>query len=169
VGNLILRPATPADLNHLRRWDQDPAVRASGVDEDWQWEKELPRNPAWREFLIAEVDGRAIGFMQIIDPEHEESQYWGCMDAGHRAIDIWIGEPDARNRGYGTQMMELAIERIFADPGVHTILIDPLESNTRAQRFYESLGFEYVVRRCFGDDVCSVYKLTRPEDTRGHA
>jgi aminoglycoside 6'-N-acetyltransferase len=65
--------------------------------------------------------------------------------------------------------MEQAIERCFADPSVHTILIDPLETNTRARRFYESLGFEYVVRRCFGNDVCSVYKLTRPEDTRGHA
>jgi len=65
--------------------------------------------------------------------------------------------------------MEQAIERSFADPSVHTILIDPLESNTRACRFYETLGFEFVVRRRFGDDVCSVYKLTRPDDTRGHA
>jgi aminoglycoside 6'-N-acetyltransferase len=169
AGNLILRPATPADLNLLQRWDQEPDVGNALIDSDWHWKTELPRHPDWRAWLIAEVDGRPIGFMQIIDPEHEETQYWGCMDAGHRAIDIWIGEPDARNKGYGTQMMEQAIERIFADPTVHTILIDPLESNTRAHRFYESLGFQYVVRRCFGDDVCSVYKLTRPEDTRGHA
>jgi aminoglycoside 6'-N-acetyltransferase len=166
---VTLRPATPADLNHLRRWDRDPAVRVSLIDSDWHWETELHRSPAWRQWLIAEAEGRPIGFIQIIDPEHEESKYWGCMEAGHRAIDIWIGEPDARNRGYGTQMMEQAIERSFADPSVHTILIDPLESNTRACRFYETLGFEFVVRRSFGEDVCSVYKLTRPDDTRGHA
>ncbi len=89
------------------------------------------------------------------------------MKPGHRAIDIWIGEPDARNHGYGAQMMEQAIERCFNDPSVHTILIDPLESNTRAHRFYENLGFEYVVCRAFGDDSC-VYacaaRLTAPID-----
>jgi len=159
---LQLRPATPADLGHLRRWDQDPDVRGSLVDSDWHWEKELPRHPEWREWLIAEVDGRPIGFVQIIDPKHEETQYWGCINGGHRAIDIWIGEPDARNQGYGARMMKQAIERCFADPSVHTILIDPLESNSRAHRFYERLGFEYVVSRRFGDDCCAVYRLTRP-------
>jgi aminoglycoside 6'-N-acetyltransferase len=161
-GIVILRPAVPADLDHLRRWDRDPDVRSSLIDSDWHWDTELPRNPAWRQWLIAEVDGRPIGFIQIIDPEHEETKYWGCMKAGHRAIDIWIGEPDARSHGYGAQMMELAIERIFAEPSVHTILLDPLESNTRSHRFYERLGFEFVVQRDFHGDQCRVYSLRRP-------
>ncbi len=166
---VTLRPATPDDIDLLRRWDQDPAVRGALIDSDWHWGTELRRKPPWREWLIAEAAGRPIGFIQIIDPEHEETQYWGCVDSGHRALDIWIGEPDARGQGYGTQMMELAIERSFADPSVHTILIDPLVSNTAACRFYERLGFEYVVERSFGDDRCSVYRLTRPDDTRGHS
>jgi aminoglycoside 6'-N-acetyltransferase len=161
-GIVILRPAVPADLAHLRRWDCDPDVRGSLVDSDWHWDTELHKNPAWREWLIAEVDGRPIGFIQIIDPEHEETKYWGCMKAGHRAIDIWIGEPDARNRGYGTQMMKQAIERCFAEPSVHTVLIDPLVANTRAHRFYERLGFEFVVQRDFHGDQCRVYRLRRP-------
>ena len=159
--NLRFRAATPADLGLLRRWHADPEVKGALVDSDWGWAKELQRHPPWREWLIAEVDGRPIGFVQIIDPQHEETQYWGCMDAGYRCLDIWIGEPDARNRGYGARMMKLAIERAFAASDVHTILIDPLESNVRAHRFYERLGFEYVVCRRFGDDVCYVYKLKR--------
>jgi aminoglycoside 6'-N-acetyltransferase len=159
---VTLRHAVPADAPLLRRWDQEPGVIASGVDDDWQWEKELPRTPAWREFLIAEVEGRPIGFLQIIDPELEETQYWGCICGGYRAIDIWIGEPDARGKGYGTEMMNLAIERSFADPAVNTILVDPLDTNLRAHRFYERLGFEYVVHRQFGDDSCFVYRLRRP-------
>jgi len=168
-GIVSLRPAAPADLGTLLLWDRDPEVRDSLLDSDWHWEAELPRHPAWREWYIAEVAGRPIGFIQIIDPEFEETQYWGCVEAGHRAIDIWIGARDYLNRGYGTQMMELAIERAFEDPSVHTILIDPLESNSAAHRFYERLGFEYVIQRTFGEDRCSVFRLNRPDDTRGHS
>jgi aminoglycoside 6'-N-acetyltransferase len=158
---VTLRPATPADLPTLRRWDLDPTVRGALIDADWHWETELHRHPDWREQLIAEVGGQPIGFVQIIDPEREETQYWGCVAAGHRAIDIWIGDPEARNQGYGTQMMERAIERCFSDPSVHTILLDPLESNDRANRFYERLGFEFVARREFCGQQCCVYRLRR--------
>jgi len=136
-------------------------VRSSLVDADWGWERELQRHPPWREWFIAEADGRPIGFIQIIDPTDEESRYWGCIEAGHRAIDIWIGEPGDRSRGYGARMMELAVERCFADPSVHTVLVDSLSSNTRSHRFYERLGFEFVVERILGERACRVYRLTR--------
>ena len=166
---VTLRPATPADLPLLHSWHGKPHVIAATGGDDWGWEAELARNPPWREQFIAEVGGHPIGFLQIIDPAHEDSKYWGCIAEGHRAIDIWIGDDDYLGQGYGTQMMEQAIERSFAEPSVTAILVDPLKSNVRAHRFYERLGFEYVVERCFGEDRCLVYRLTRPEDTRGHA
>ncbi len=76
-GVIKLRPATPADLELLCQWDEQAHVIASDPNSDWGWEAELGRNPDWREQLIAELDGRPIGFIQIIDPEHEESHYWG--------------------------------------------------------------------------------------------
>ena len=165
---VTLRPATPDDLELLRHWHRQPHVIAAAGD-DWGWEAELARHPDWREQFIAEVGGRPIGFIQIIDPSRDDSQYWGCIAEGHRAIDIWIGDADYLGHGYGEQMMELAIERSFADPTVETILVDPRDCNTRAHRFYERLGFEYVVERQFGEESCFVYRLNRPEDTRGHA
>jgi len=164
-----LRPATPDDLGLLRHWDQQPHVAASDPNDDWQWETELSRSPDWREQLIAEVDGRLIGFIQIIDPAREETHYWSCTKPGRRAIDIWIGEESDLGRGYGMQMMKLAIERCFADPTVTAVLVDPLDCNTRAHRFYERLGFEYVVERRFGEDCCFVYRLARPQTAAASA
>ena len=156
-----LRPATPADLALLRHWDEQPHVVASDPNDDWGWETELGRNPPWREQLIGEVDGRPVGFVQIIDPSAEESHYWGDVPGNLRAIDIWIGDAGDLNRGYGTGLMRLAIARCFAPPEVTAILIDPLASNTAAHRFYERLGFRFVGRRWFGVDDCFVYRLDR--------
>jgi aminoglycoside 6'-N-acetyltransferase len=158
---LKLRPATLADLDLLRRWDEEPHVIEADPNDDWGWALELARDPAWREQLIAEVDDRPIGFIQIIDPALEDSHYWGEIAPNLRAIDIWIGEETELGKGYGTQMMRLAIDRCFVDPLVTAILIDPLAVNTRAHRFYERLGFEFVEPRRFGEDDCFVYRLQR--------
>jgi aminoglycoside 6'-N-acetyltransferase len=159
--SITLRPATIRDLATLRHWDEQPHVIAADPNDEWNWEEEMPRSVDWREFLIAEEDGRSIGFVQIIDPEREESHYWGDVPANLRAIDIWIGEAGDLGRGYGTVMMRQALDRCFADAEVTAVLIDPLASNTRAHRFYERLGFTFVERRHFGEDDCSVYRLDR--------
>lgn len=131
---ITLRHARPDDAPLLRHWDEQDHVKAAGIDEDWQWEQELPRNPDWREQLIAELDGAAIGFIEIIDPAREETHYWGDVEAGLRAMDIWIGEADKLNQGYGTEMIQLALQRCFSTPEVSAVLIDPLTSNTSAHR-----------------------------------
>lgn len=159
LNKITLRPASPDDLPILLHWDEQPHVIESDPSDDWNWEVELAYEPAWREQLMAELDGRPIGFVQIIDPLLEETHYWGEVPANLRAIDIWIGEAECLGKGYGTQMMKLAIERCFRDPSVKGILIDPLASNIRAHRFYERLGFQFQEERWFGGELCKVYRL----------
>jgi aminoglycoside 6'-N-acetyltransferase len=109
------------------------------------------------------LNGRPIGFIQIIDPALEESHYWGDVPMNLRAIDIWIGEATDLGKGYGTEMMQLALARCFADPLVTAVLIDLLANNTRAHRFYQRLGFQTVDRRQFGEDDCLVHCLKRED------
>ena len=98
--------------------------------------------------------------MQIIAPFLEETHYWGAdVEPNLRAIDVWIGEASDLGKGYGTEMMKLAIEKCFAPPLVEAIIIDPLASNARAHRFYERLGFKFVEARSFDEDNCFVYRL----------
>ncbi|MEJ7622752.1 MAG: GNAT family N-acetyltransferase [Pyrinomonadaceae bacterium] len=160
--NLSLRPATKHDLALLDTWGRQPHVVAAGVDIDhWELESELGRTVAWREYLIAEVNGRPLGFLQIIDPKLDEWHYWGDCLPNLRAIDIWIGNAEDLGKGYGTEMMKQAIDRCFAAPDVNAIIIDPIESNTRAHKFYERLDFDFVERRKFADDYCLVFRLDR--------
>lgn len=161
--SIQLRDATPNDVALLQHWDEQPHVIDSDPNDDWNWEQELARKPEWREQLIAESEGRPVGFIQIIDPLREESHYWGDVPANLRAIDIWIGEKEDLGKGYGTVMMNLALERCFSDEKVTAVLIDPLASNKKAHRFYERLGFRFVEKRNFGVDECFVYRLERAD------
>lgn len=162
MGVVTLRPATVDDVPLLHEWDTRPHVIASSGDDDVRdWADEIAHADAWTEHLIAEEEGRPIGVLEIIDPALESTHYWGDAEPGQRAIDIWIGEVPDLDRGLGSQMMALALARCFDDHAVWAVLIDPLESNTAARRFYERQGFEVVGPRRFGSDDCIVYRMTR--------
>ena len=163
---LILRDATINDLPILQHWDLQQHVIESDPNDDWNWEVELAYTPQWREQLMAVLDGQPIGFIQIIDPKQEETKYWGDVPPNLRAIDIWIGEKQNLGKGYGSSMMRLALEKCFSDTNVTAVLIDPLERNVRAHKFYERLGFKFVEQRTFGNDQCRVYRLERSDWTK---
>ena len=58
---MLLRPAMPADLPLLWRWEKAPHVLAASGDpdfNDWDRENQLGRTVPWREMLIAEMLAR---------------------------------------------------------------------------------------------------------------
>ncbi len=164
---LTLRAATRADIPMLRLWDEQPHVIESDPNDDWDWENQIDAGLAGFTHLIAEEDGRAVGFVQLLDPHVDPTRYWGETGAGYRAIDIWIGLPADLGRGLGTRMMDQAMALCFSAPEVHTVLIDPLVSNTDAIRFYRRLGFRHVEDRTFGADRCAVHAITRQQWLQG--
>ncbi len=163
IVEMILRNAELSDSKLLRHWDKQLHVIESDPNDDWDWEKELSRNPDWREQLIAETEGRPVGFIQIIDPAREESHYWGQVAGNLCAIDIWIGKKEELGKGYGTKMMRLALQRCFSDKRVKAVLTDPLETNTKAHGFYGKMGFRFVEKRRIGEDDCWVFRLERDD------
>jgi aminoglycoside 6'-N-acetyltransferase len=164
-----LRPAMLDDADLLAGWDREPHVIACSTDDPnadiafggIEWREELADQSPVSFYRIAEVEGRPIGVMQVIDPHLEPTHYWGEIEPNLRAIDIWIGPKEALGHGYGAQMMTLAVDDCFATPEVAAIVIDPLASNTDAHRFYQRLGFEVVGRRMFDADDCLVHRLSR--------
>ncbi len=173
---LAIRVATQADVPTLERWDADPSVIACTTDDPDAsqafagavWVDEIAGNSDFTCYYIAELDGRPIGAMQVIDPAQEPTQYWGEIERNLRAVDIWIGDARDRNRGHGGAMMRAVIDRCFNDPAVTAIVIDPLNSNTDAHRFYKRLGFKVVGRRLFGEDDCLVHRLDRADWRKGN-
>ncbi|MEY4130731.1 MAG: hypothetical protein RLZZ31_855 [Actinomycetota bacterium] len=160
-----LRLATIDDLDDLLAWDRDPDVAFSGGDDDsYDWAFEINRSVNWQEILIATENQRPIGVVVVLNAAQEESHYWGTdVAADTWAIDIWIGSNADRSKGFGTQMIEAALDRCFNQHQAITVVIDPLIVNEKAIRFYRRIGFHEVGMRRFGDDDCLVMKITRTE------
>jgi aminoglycoside 6'-N-acetyltransferase len=157
---IVLRPAVAADAPLLAKWDGEPHVIACVTDDP---EASTAFEGAdWNAELAGQSD--VFRYSIAIDPAKEPYGYWGPCADDLRALDIWIGEPDALGQGYGTEMMIQAVDACFARPEVQAIVIDPLASNAAAHRFYQRLGFIPEGRRLFNeDDDCLVHRLTRAD------
>ncbi len=166
---VTLRPAGAGDAALLAAWDLEPHVIACSSDDPSaevafdgiDWTDELTSSTCELTYVIAEVEGRPVGVMAVCDPHTEPSHYWGEIEPNLRAIDIWIGPAEWLGRGVGTSMMTQMIDRCFSEPEVTAIVIDPLNTNTGAIRFYQRLGFAVVGRRMFDEDDCLVHRLER--------
>ena len=161
-----LREATIDDLTIIQWWHQQSHIVDAGPGYDYNWEKELVRKPEWRQQLIALADNAPIGFVQIYDPYDEDTGRWDNVSRKLRAIDVWIGEAENLNKGYGTAMMQQAMKLAFKDPDVHALLVDPLITNKKAQRFYAHLGFKFSESKKIYGESCYILKIRRDQYER---
>ena len=142
---LRLRPITPDDSAALARWLSEPEVAAyfgrqpSDLAESEGAAAESASLPGWT--FIIEYRGRPIGGIEYF--QDRPSAPWSA------GIDIFIGEPDARDHGLGTEALRTLLQYLFETKGLKRVTIDPEPSNRRAVRAYEKAGFHLdgVLRR----------------------
>ncbi len=96
--------------------------------------------------LVAEHDGRLVGFIQIgvAWPETDDDDF-SPEDAELRRVYVLA---EFQRRGIGRQLIDAAFqEPCFAS--ARDIYLDVWEDNPRAQKLYESYGFRMIGRRAF--------------------
>lgn len=136
---LTLRPVTEADVPNLLRWLSDPEVVRYYGDPPASLEAtrtdylEPGVNPTWR--FVIEESGAGVGEIQY------HHAYVGADYTWKAGIDIFIGEPDARDRGVGTEAIRTMLAYLFETKQVHLVTIDPEVKNGRGIRAYEKAGF----------------------------
>jgi ribosomal protein S18 acetylase RimI-like enzyme len=117
-------PAFEATRFHL---DPDvPDAVAQRVKRDWV--AALVDGTRGEETLVAELDGRPVGFLGVVD------------HAGIRTIDLIAVAPEAQGRGAGRAL----VRRFCADSRgrCDAVEVGTQAANERAIRWYERLGFE---------------------------
>ena len=117
--------------------------------------------------FIIYLDDKPVGYIQYCDlyaykkicPNPtgvfiDEPQGTFCMD-------LFIGEEDYLNKGYGTKIVTAMINELFSRDDVTRIVIDPSPDNVRALRCYEKAGFKFLRRAHDGVNECVVLEIVR--------
>jgi AacA4 family aminoglycoside N(6')-acetyltransferase len=108
-------------------------------------EKYLPRVRGYEPVTpyIALLGDDPFGFAQSYVVKGSGDGWWEDeTDPGVHGIDQTIGVPHLLDRGLGTRLAVALTARLFDDPTVTKIQVDPATTNTRAIRCYEKAGFE---------------------------
>jgi AacA4 family aminoglycoside N(6')-acetyltransferase len=147
---VTLRPMSEADLPLLHAWLQRPHVLewwggddgAPSLDEVQAHYLPRVQTPERVTPWIALHAGRPIGYAQSYIAMDCGAGWWPeVQDPGLRGIDQFLAEAADLGRGLGTRMVGALLERLFADPAVTAVQVDPRPDNARAIRCYEKAGF----------------------------
>ena len=130
----------------LTRWVNDLSItRTIGfvtpmtIERETAWYEQVTSDPSEITFLLYErATMRPVGTTGLSHIQHgDRSAMFG----------IFIGEPDARGRGYGTEATHLLLDYAFTALGLHNVGLEVAEWNVAGQRAYARAGFRVCGRR----------------------
>jgi RimJ/RimL family protein N-acetyltransferase len=145
-GTVAVRPAEPSDAHelavvHVRAWQaayqglisQQYLDNLDVVERTAAWGRGLGDAGSGVRVLVAEVDGRVVGFVNFGRARDVESE----ADGEVYAINV---HPDHWQVGAGSALLTAA-QRGLADLGYRRAVLWVLPGNTRARRFYQRFGW----------------------------
>jgi RimJ/RimL family protein N-acetyltransferase len=140
TDEIALAPLTAADVPLLFEWINDRALRVQGASyrpvheaQHRAWFDAIASRTDLALFAIRRVhEGDLIGTCQLerIHPVYRSAE-----------LQVRIGLPEHRGRGYGPQAVRLLLQFAFADLNLHRVSLHVFADNAAAVRCYEKAGF----------------------------
>jgi RimJ/RimL family protein N-acetyltransferase len=148
-GTLVnLRAREMSDVERNARWINDPEVarplgepylKSVAAMESALREQTRSVPPAGDVWLAIETkDGRHIGNLRLLDVAPEDRA---------ARVAIHIGDPDFRDKGYGTDAMKTLVRFAFEEMNLNRIELGVFDYNERAIASYRKCGFVEEARR----------------------
>lgn len=149
-ADIYIREMTYEDTDLIVAWRNKDSVRKNFIyqalftrESHENWIRTMIETGKVVQMMICEREtGRAVGSVYIrdIEPIHQKAEY-----------GIFIGEDDARGKGYGTAAARLMIKYCFEGMKLHRLFLRVYAENEQAIRSYEKAGF--VKEAYLHDDV----------------
>jgi len=138
---VILRALEAHDLDRCYRWMNDPNIIRTlksrypmPFQQEAQWlESAVSGGVNERHFAVEQRDDRShIGNASIHDID------WISRTA---AFGMFIGEPGAWNRGFGTDAIRTLVRFAFDEMNLRKLRVNVFDYNERARHVLEAVGF----------------------------
>lgn len=127
---VTIRNTEEQDLAAVKAMESDPEAR----EYVYQWTLEQHRalfsDPDSRHWALENEEGELVGYCIMKGLRHP----FGVVEL----MRIVIGP---KGKGYGREAVEAVMMRVFESPENRKLWLDVAETNSRAIRLYESLGF----------------------------
>ncbi|HEX6508849.1 MAG TPA: GNAT family N-acetyltransferase [Chloroflexota bacterium] len=147
-----LRPASwgfsEEELQHRYEWSLDDTLQ--------YWSGTIPGGRSFAQFKDAvgqrdwPSDGKRISYA-ILTKERELIGMVSCYNIDRRRhtgeLGVYLGEQRFWGHGYGTDAIVAFLRHLFTDLDFESIYLHTYDSNTRAQKSYLRVGFEYDEKR----------------------
>ena len=143
-----LRAMRREDLPLFVEWINDPEVRRNllfnnplSIHQEEKW---------FTDTLACHVDEQPLTIEIKTEQGWQLAGNTGFMGINRHAssaeIGIFIGDKRFWNQGFGTEAMRLMVAHGFNDLNFHRIFLHVFETNPRAVRAYEKVGFTHEGR-----------------------
>lgn len=141
IDGFVLRKPEPGDVEELYRQKNDPEIGAllggftTGYSrrdlEGWVEHHRAQRNEVL--WVVADSNAdRAVGHVGLYEIDHRIRT---------AEFAIMIGDKSAWGKGLGRACTEFTVRYGFEQLNLNRVSLQVLETNTRAQQLYRSLGF----------------------------
>jgi RimJ/RimL family protein N-acetyltransferase len=139
-NNIMLAPLTSADSASLWEWINDreqvlfnSAYKPVGEVQQQDWFEAIQKRPDVVFFAVRLIEtDRLVGTCQL-----------HSINSVHRSAELQIrlGDPADRGKGYGTEAVNLLLQFAFADMNLHRVYLHVFASNQTAIAVYQKAGF----------------------------
>ncbi|MDF2520579.1 MAG: acetyltransferase [Clostridia bacterium] len=119
-----------------------PAPTPLGVDESWYEDYTKKYDGNFVQFVIEKLDGTVIGKCGTMGLDWKDA----CT-----TVWIFIGKPENRGKGYGTEALKLFVDFAFMEMNLNRVQLLVFDFNKRAISSYEKVGF--VVEGIYKQEV----------------
>lgn len=145
---LYLSPVDPADAEIYTRWLNDPdlllrlgSYRTLSLASEREFLERMSREP-YNFAIVRAGDDRLLGNCSLFE-----------MDPVFRraTCGLFLGDPESRGQGYGTEALALLLIHAFDDLNLQNVMLSVFAFNTPAIRCYQRLGFRTIGtrRQCY--------------------
>ncbi len=145
---LVLDPLDPArDALTIHGWVVEDRARfwmmgdhtLEEVREVYTWIDEQPTHHAW----LVRQDGRPVALFQDYEPAAEEVGDHFDVQPGDLGVHFMLAPASTAQPGFTAEVVTFLMARVFADPGVERIVVEPDARNAKAVGLVQRLGFEF--------------------------